>query len=131
MIRHVCNRKVYLHSTELFIHRYFISIFSMTVMYGVCTYSFYDRRPGLLGRRGVTPCWHTDWLHPLHLLNNSVYRFIIVPSDVRSRIATRRACLWKMTKAKATFISCNALKYAFILIIQTTHKSLLQLWTKN
>lgn len=82
----MCNRKVYLHSTELFIHRYFISIFSLTVMYGLCTYSFYDKRvgtrsPGLLGRHGVTPCWHTDWLHPLHLLNNTLYCFIIVRVD--------------------------------------------------
>lgn len=82
----MCNRKVYLHSTELFIHRYFISIFSLTLMYGVCTYSFSDRRvgtarPGLLGRHGVTPCWHADWLHPLHLPNNTLYCFIIVLVD--------------------------------------------------
>lgn len=38
--------------------------------------------PRLLGRRGVTPRWHADWLHPLHLLNNTVYCFIIVAETV-------------------------------------------------
>lgn len=83
MIRHVCNGKVYLHRTELFIHRYFISIFGVTVMYGVCTYS----PPGVVfWGGGVLASLHCDGLidcsqqQLLHSLNNTistVYRFVI------------------------------------------------------
>lgn len=46
-------------------------------------------RASLLGRRGVTPRWHADWLHPLHLLNNTLYCFIIVCTDLTASLSEK------------------------------------------
>lgn len=94
--RHVCNRKVIypeqrktgsdpfsVHSSSFYIY---IRRDSDVWRVRVCAYSFRDggrRAAGPAGWRDACPdagrrCRrHADWLHPLYLLNNAVYCFII------------------------------------------------------
>lgn len=86
---------------------------------------------GLPGRRGVTPCWHTDWLYPLHLLNNVVYCFIIVAESTFVLVigARRIYILWLSICVELyTFSTCLRWKktlsfyfYGFLLNCRTTY----------
>lgn len=63
-------------------------------------------RASLLGRRGVTPRWHADWLHPLHLLNNTLNCFIIVCTNLNTSLSEKNCTFSFCFYFSAHWINC-------------------------